>query len=81
MSLISQMANFRQSTFAKEELSLNMTPRKLVSGTGKGKETGQNTILLFEGATMVPMDTEDLSQRRPMTLIGQCVNMVENILS
>ena len=81
MSLISQMANFRQSTFAKEELSLNMTPRKLVSGTGGGKETGQNTLLLFEGATMVPMDTEDLSQRRPMTLIGQCVNMVENILS
>ena len=74
------MANSRQSTFAKEELSLNMTPRKLVSGTGKGKETGQNTILLFEGATMVPMDTEDLSQRRPMTLIGQCVNTVENIL-
>ena len=58
-----------------------MTPRKLVSGTGGGKETGQNTLLLFEGATMVPMDTEDLSQRRPMTLIGQCVNMVETVLS
>ena len=73
------MANFRQSTFAKEELSLNMTPRKLVSGTGGEKETGQNTILLFKGATMVPMDTEDLSPRRPMTLIGQCVNMVETV--
>ena len=54
-----------------------MTPRKLVSGTGGEKETGQNIILLFKGATMVPMDTEDLSPRRPMTLIGQCVNMVE----
>ena len=81
MSLISKMANFRQSTFAKEELSLNMTPRKLVSGTGGGKETGQNIILLFKGAMMVLMDTEDLSKRRPMTLIGQCVNMVETVLS
>ena len=58
-----------------------MTPQKLVSGTGGEKETGQNTILLFEAATMVLMDTEDLSQRRPMTLIGQCVNMVETVLS
>ena len=57
-----------------------MTPQKLVSGTGGEKETGQNTILLFEAATMVLMDTEDLSQRRPMTLIGQCVNMVETVL-
>ena len=36
------MANFRQSTFAKEELSLNMTPRKLVFGTGGQKETKHN---------------------------------------